>query len=69
MTKLASNKKHQNLIIMYKNWYVYILIAVVAWLLMLLCDKFKIIKSKPLRIFVVIFIASIICWGCYDLIV
>ncbi len=41
---------------MYKNWYVYILIAVVAWLLMLLCDKFKIIKSKPLRIFVVIFI-------------
>ena len=43
--------------------------AAVAWLLLLLCDKFNIIKSKPLRIFIVIFIASIICWGIYDLIV
>lgn len=54
---------------MLKHWYVYIIIAVVAELLFLLCDKYEIIKSKPLRYFIVIFIASIICWGIYDLIV
>lgn len=54
---------------MLKHWYVYIIIAVVAELLLLLCDKYKIIKSKPLRNFIVIFIASIICWWIYDLIV
>lgn len=54
---------------MLKHWYVYIIIAVVAELLLLLCDKYKIIKSKPLRYFIVIFIASIICWGIHDLIV
>lgn len=54
---------------MAKYWYVYIIIAIVAWLLLLLCDKCEIIKSKPLRYFSVIFIASIICWVVYDLIV
>lgn len=54
---------------MLKHWYVYIIIAVVAELLLLVCDKYKIIKSKPLRTIIVIFVASIICWGIYDLII
>lgn len=55
--------------IMVKHWYVYLIIAVVAWLLLVLCDKYNFIKSKPLRYFIVIFVSSIICWGIYDLIV
>lgn len=51
---------------MLKHWYIYIIIAVVAELLLLLCNKFGIIKSKPLRVFVVVFVASIICWCVYD---
>ncbi len=54
---------------MLKHWYVYIIIAVVAELLYLVCDKFKIIKSKPLRAFVAIFISSIICWCIYDFVI
>lgn len=52
---------------MFKHWYIYIIIAVVAELLLLVCDKFKIIKSKHLRIFIVIFVSSLICWVIYDL--
>jgi len=52
---------------MLKHWYIYIIIAIVAELLLWVCDKFKIIKSKPLRYFIVIFISSIICWCIYDL--
>lgn len=54
---------------MINHWYVYLIIAVVAGLLLLVCDKYNIIKSKPLRYFIVIFISSIICWCIYDLIV
>lgn len=53
---------------MREQWYVYLIIAVVAALLLWVFDKFGIIKSKPLRYFIVIFIASIVCWVVYDLV-
>ncbi len=49
------------------HWYVYIIIAAVAFFLYWVCDKLQIIKSKTLRIFVVILISSIISWVVYDL--
>lgn len=52
---------------MREHWYVYLIIAVVAALLLWVFDKFGIIKSKSLRYFIVIFIASIVCWVVYDL--
>lgn len=52
---------------MREHWYVYLIIAVVAALLLWIFDKFGIIKSKPLRYFIVILIASIVCWVVYDL--
>ena len=52
---------------MREHWYVYLIIAVVAAILLWVFDKFGIIKSKPLRYFIVIFIASIVCWVVYDL--
>ncbi len=52
---------------MREHWYVYLIIAVVAALLLWVFDKFGIIKSKPLRYFIVILIASIVCWVVYDL--
>jgi len=53
---------------MREHWYVYLIIAVVAALLLWVFDKFGIIKSKPLRYFIVILIASIVCWVVYDLV-
>lgn len=53
---------------MREHWYVYLIIAVVAALLLWVFDKFGIIKPKPLRYFIVIFIASIVCWVVYDLV-
>lgn len=50
-----------------KHWFVYIMIAAVAFLLSWICDKLQILKSKPLRIFVVLLISSVICWIIYDL--
>lgn len=52
---------------MREHWYVYLIIAVVVALLLWVFDKFGIIKSKPLRYFIVILIASIVCWVVYDL--
>lgn len=52
---------------MREHWYVYLIIAVVAALLLWIFDRFGIIKSKPLRYFIVILIASIVCWVVYDL--
>lgn len=49
------------------HWYIYIMIAAVAFLLYWVCDKLHIIKSKTLRIFVVILISSVISWVVYDL--
>lgn len=54
---------------MLKHWYVYIIIAVVAELLLVVCNRHKIIKSKSLRYIVAIFVASFICWWIFDLIV
>ncbi len=51
-----------------KHWYVYIAIAVVAELLLLVCERPRIIKSKPLRYIIVLLVAFFICWGVYDLI-
>ncbi len=53
---------------MIAHWYVYLTIAIVSALLQWICDKFRIIKSKPLRLFVVIFVSVFICWGIYDII-
>lgn len=50
------------------HWYIYMTIALVAGVLNLVCGKFQIIKSKPLRIFIVAFVAAIVCWVIYDLI-
>ncbi len=52
---------------MLNNLYIYIIIGVVAYLLSLVCEKFNIIKSKPLRIFIVLLVASALCWVIYDL--
>lgn len=52
---------------MAEHWYVYIIIAAVSYLLYWVCDKLNIIKSKPLRVIVVILVASIIIWFIYDL--
>lgn len=54
---------------MLRCWYVYIIIAVIAELLLLVCNKYKIVKSKPLRIFIVIFVASLISWCIYDFVI
>lgn len=51
------------------HWFVYAMIAAVAALLYRVCDKLQILKSKLSRIFVVLLISSVICWGIYDLLV
>lgn len=55
------------LVIMNERWYFYIACGVFAALLLWICDKFRIIKSKPLRIFVAFFVSFIICGLIYDL--
>lgn len=53
---------------MIAHWYVYLTLAIVSALLLWICDKFQIIKSKPLRTLIVIFVSVFICWGIYDII-
>ncbi len=53
---------------MIAHWYVYLTMAVVSALLQWICDKFQIIKSKPLRSFIVIFVSVFICWAVFDII-
>lgn len=53
---------------MIAHWYVYLTLAIVSALLLWICDKFQIIKSKPLRTLIVIFVSVLICWGIYDII-
>lgn len=55
-------------IIMGERWYIYIAIAALSALLYWACDKLQILKPKPLRIFVVLLIASLICWGISDIV-
>ncbi len=52
---------------MIAHWYVYVTIGLIAFLLSWVCDKFQIIKSKPLRIFIVIMASSIIAWVIFDI--
>lgn len=48
-------------------WY-YILIYIVgACVLLWIFDKFRIIKSKSFRYFIVIFVYAFLFWGIYDL--
>ena len=54
---------------MAEKWIVYLMIAAVATLLYLVCDKLQILKSRPLRIFVVLLISSVICWIVCDLLI
>ena len=53
---------------MIAHWYVYVTIGLISVLLSWVCDKFNIIKSKPLRLFLVIFVSAIIGWVIFDLI-
>lgn len=53
---------------MIAHWYVYLTIAIISAFMSWICDKFEIIKSKPLRYFVVIFITVIVCWLIFDII-
>lgn len=53
---------------MIAHWYVYVTIAVICVLLSLICDKFKILKSKGLRTVLIIFASSIIAWVIFDVI-
>lgn len=53
---------------MIAHWYVYLTIATVSTVLAWVFDKYEIIKSKPLRFFIVIFVSVFICWGIYDII-
>lgn len=53
---------------MIAHWYVYLTLAIVSALLLWICDKFQIIKSKLLRNLIVIFVSVFICWGIFDII-
>ena len=54
---------------MSEHWYIYIAIAAVAYLLFWIFDKIKIIKSKPLRILIVILASTLLCYLTYDLVI
>ena len=53
---------------MIAHWYVYLTLAIVSAFLLWICDKFQIIKSKPLRIFIAILVSAMIAWLIFDLI-
>lgn len=48
-------------------WYYIVIYIVVGCLLLWFFDKRQIIKSKPLRYFIVILAYAFIFWGIYDL--
>ncbi len=54
---------------MLKHWYVYLVIAAIAELLLLVCNKYEIIKSKTLRTFIVIAVSTFISWCIYDFVI
>ena len=49
-------------------WYFILIYVVVGYILLSVSDKYRIIKSRGLRYFIVIFVYSIIAWGIYDLV-
>lgn len=50
-------------------WYYLLIYIVVGYLLLLGFDKFQIIKSKPLRYFLVTFIYTLLFWLAYDFLI
>lgn len=53
---------------MIAHWYVYATIGLIAVILSWVCDKFQIIKSRSLRLLLIIFVSAIIGWIIFDLI-
>jgi len=49
-------------------WYFILIYVVIGYILLSASDKYKIIKSRGLRYFIVIFVYSFIAWGIYDLV-
>lgn len=49
-------------------WYYILIYVALGSLILGIFDYFKIIKSKSLRYFTVIFVYSLICWLIYDLV-
>lgn len=49
-------------------WYYLIIYVTIGCVLLLVFDKFNIIKSKSLRYFIVILTYTLICWGIYDIV-
>lgn len=49
-------------------WYCFILYVVGCYILLSIFDKHRIIKSKSLRYFIVIFVYSLIFWVICDLV-
>lgn len=50
-------------------WYYLLIYIVVGYLLLWWFDKFQIIKPKPLRYFLVIFIYALLFWLAYDFLI
>lgn len=48
-------------------WYYIVIYIVTLTVIMWLFDKYRIIKSKSLRYFIVIFVYVFLYWGLYDL--
>lgn len=49
-------------------WYYLLLYISVGALLIVIFDRYRIIKSKPMRYFTVILVYTLVCWLIYDLI-
>lgn len=49
------------------SWYYILIYVAVGSLLLWVSDKYRIIRSKPLRYFLVIVAYTGICWLIYDL--
>lgn len=47
-------------------WYYLIIYVAIGYVLLLVFDKFNIIKSKALRYFIVTFVYTLIFWVVYD---
>lgn len=48
-------------------WYYLIIYLVVGGIMLWLFDKFRIIRSKSARYFIIIIVYSFLFWGIYDL--
>lgn len=48
-------------------WYFILIYIVLGYFVLSAFDRYRIIKSRLLRYFIVIFVYSLVYWGCYDL--